>query len=268
MEINILLENTTKDKNYETEHGLSAIISVHGKTILLDTGQSDNFLKNAEKMGIDISSVDFAVISHFHYDHSGGLKYFLEANESAKVYIGAQAFDEYYVDLGEMKYFGLSEDDFDMSRFIFVDDYIQVAEGVSIISKLGYTMDNPLNDKFYKLEEGEYVLDDFSHEIAIVIEEEGENTLISGCFHSGVVNSIKRANSLGYRIEKVLGGFHLASSSGNASEDYIDELVEFLRDNDIKCYTGHCTGEQYLKELQDRLDGNVFAIYSGAHHIL
>ena len=268
MEINILLENTTRDKKYETEHGLSAIITVQGKTILLDTGQSDNFLKNAEKMGIDIASVDFAVISHFHYDHSGGLKYFFETNKKAKVYIGAQAFGNYYVDLGEMKYFGLSKDGFDMSRFIFVNDYVQVSESVSIISKLGYTMDNPLNEKFYKFEDGGYIKDDFSHEIAIIIEEEGENTLLSGCFHSGVVNSIKRANSLGYRIKKVLGGFHLASSSGNASKDYIDILVEFLQDNDIKCYTGHCTGGQYLTELQERLDGNVFALYTGAHYIL
>ena len=268
MKIDILLENSARDKKYKTEHGLSAIITVHGKTILLDTGQSDYFIKNANTMGIDIESVDFAVISHFHYDHSGGLKYFLEANKKAKVYIGAQAFAKYYVDDGEMRFFGLSQEDFDMNRFLFVDDYIQAAEGVGIISKLGYTYDNPLNEKFYKLEDGKYVKDDFSHEIAIIIEEIDECTLLSGCFHSGVVNSIKRANSLGFKIKKVLGGFHLSGSKANAGDKYFEVLAEFLEDNHIKCYTGHCTGEQYLHELQDRLGSNVFDLYTGAHYIL
>jgi 7,8-dihydropterin-6-yl-methyl-4-(beta-D-ribofuranosyl)aminobenzene 5'-phosphate synthase len=83
MKISVLCENTTKKENILSEHGLSLFIETEKHKILFDMGQSDAFLKNAKTLGIDLSTVDIAILSHGHYDHGGGLRAFLEYNEKA-----------------------------------------------------------------------------------------------------------------------------------------------------------------------------------------
>jgi 7,8-dihydropterin-6-yl-methyl-4-(beta-D-ribofuranosyl)aminobenzene 5'-phosphate synthase len=267
MKIVTLIENTTKDDNLIFEHGLSLYIEHAKWKILLDTGQGDGFLKNAEKLGVDIGKVDFAVISHFHYDHAGGLRAFFEANKKAKVYIGREAFADYYIMHEGMKYFGLRKEGFDMDRFIFVDDYLDIAEDVKIISKLGYNFDNPMNDKAFKKVNDEFIKDDFSHEIAIVIDDREKSTLLSGCFHSGVVNAVKRAKEVGCDIKRIVGGFHLQGRKDKADANYVAELINLLSEGKIESYTGHCTGNIY-NELQRKLPDAVFELYTGAKYSL
>ena len=93
MKISVLVENTSRD-NYCTEHGLSLYIALNsGKNILFDMGQGNLFLKNAQLLGCDIKDVDSAIISHGHYDHGGGLRYFMNLNDKANVYIQQPAFE-------------------------------------------------------------------------------------------------------------------------------------------------------------------------------
>ena len=77
----------------------------------MDTGQSDLFIKNAEKLGVDLTKVDTVVLSHGHYDHGGGILPFAEINPDAKIYVQASAFGEYYsIDSkGQPHYIGLAE---------------------------------------------------------------------------------------------------------------------------------------------------------------
>ena len=271
MKITILLENTTKDERLLCNHGSgSAYIEANGKKILLDTGQDDNFIYNAELLGVDLKAVNFAVISHFHYDHAGGLKTFLKINKTAKVYIGREAFADYYVEKnGDIIFFGLDSSDYDIGRFIFVDESIEAGKGINIISKLGYTFDNLLNEAFLKKVDGEYIKDDFSHEIAIVIDEGEKSVLLSGCFHSGVVNSVKRAAELGHGITDVLGGFHLSGSGGRSvSDEYFAELVEFFTRHKLSGYTGHCTGQGFLDEMIKRLPDLIKPLCTGAEYTI
>ena len=81
----ILSDNRTDNPLLETEHGLSVYLENNGRRYLLDTGASDLFMRNAEKLGVDLSEVDYCLISHGHNDHIGGLPAFLEVNHKAKV---------------------------------------------------------------------------------------------------------------------------------------------------------------------------------------
>ena len=91
MKWTVLSDNRSCDDSLETEHGLSVLLETDHHRILMDTGASDVFIRNAEKMGIDLSTVDYVFISHGHSDHAGGLKHFMEINNKAKIIVSHHA---------------------------------------------------------------------------------------------------------------------------------------------------------------------------------
>ena len=91
MKWTVLPDNRSNDSRLFTEHGLSILLETEQHRILLDTGANDVFIKNAEQLGLDLSTVDYVFISHGHSDHAGGLRYFLEQNTKAKVIVSPDA---------------------------------------------------------------------------------------------------------------------------------------------------------------------------------
>ena len=87
----VLSDNRTIDPTFETEHGLSILLETKKHSILLDTGASDVLIRNAERLGKDLSRVDYVFVSHGHSDHAGGLKHFMEINKKAKVIVSLDA---------------------------------------------------------------------------------------------------------------------------------------------------------------------------------
>jgi metal-dependent hydrolase (beta-lactamase superfamily II) len=96
MRIINLIENTEGCNGCTPEHGLSFYIETKKHKILMDTGASDLILSNAEKMEVDLSQVDTVVLSHGHYDHSGGILPFASINDHAKIYMKQSALSDYY----------------------------------------------------------------------------------------------------------------------------------------------------------------------------
>ena len=91
----ILSDNRTDNPLLETEHGLSVYLEYNGRKYLLDTGASDLFMRNAEKLGVDLGEVDYCLISHGHNDHIGGLPAFLEMNHRGRICF-CQALSAFY----------------------------------------------------------------------------------------------------------------------------------------------------------------------------
>ena len=133
MKIVTLMENTACREDLTAEHGLSLYIETGAHRILFDAGQTDAFADNAQKLDIDLSSVDLCILSHGHYDHGGGLERFLEVNSTAPVYLRRDAFGEHFN--GTEKYIGLDVSLKESGRLIFTDDILDLGDGITLCSK-------------------------------------------------------------------------------------------------------------------------------------
>ena len=110
IDIKILIENTAHTAGLKTEHGLSFWIEYGDKNILFDTGQSDSILYNAKILDIDFAKTDAIVISHGHYDHTGGLSSVLKIASKAKIYLHPAATEpKFSLKTPKSKYIGMSD---------------------------------------------------------------------------------------------------------------------------------------------------------------
>ena len=237
MKITVLMENTSASDEYLCEHGLSLFIETENKKILFDMGQTDGFYENAVKMGIDLTEVDFAVLSHGHYDHGGGLHKFLEINKTAPVYVSRFAFEPHYN--SAEKYIGLDTSLKENPRLIFTDDEYKITDSIILFScnnmKKQY---NAGTCGMTTMENGVIVPDDFRHEQYLLIEENGKKILVSGCSHKGIIDI---ANW--FKPDVLIGGFHFSKLP---VDNVLKGYAEALGGIETEYYTCHCTGvEQY-----------------------
>ncbi|MBQ5823855.1 MAG: MBL fold metallo-hydrolase [Clostridia bacterium] len=233
MEITALIENTSCSEGVGAEHGLSLYIKANGKKLLFDMGQTDLFTANAQVLGADLSAVDFAVLSHGHYDHGGGLKRFLEINKTAPVYLSRYAFGDYYN--GTEKYIGLDKTLQNSERLIFVGDEMKICDGFTLYSCNDKPRERDLGSfGLNKKADDEFAADDFLHEQYLLIEEGGKRVLISGCSHKGVMDIVSW-----FEPDVFVGGFHYSSL---ARDEKLKGYSEYLAAFNTDYYTCHCTG--------------------------
>ena len=173
MRITVLVENSAVSDQLTAEHGLSLFIETDSAKILFDMGQTNAFASNADKLGIDLASVDFAVLSHGHYDHGGGMSKFLEINSTAPVYLSPYAFEPHY----SAKYIGLDTALRNHPRLIRIAEAQQITSAVTLypvipcrypIVPFGLTAEiNGIRSD-----------EDFRHEQYMMIEENGRKILL------------------------------------------------------------------------------------------
>ena len=246
MKITALLENTSAC-GLPTEHGLSLFVEMENRRFLFDMGQTDLFARNADTLGINLNTADFAVISHGHYDHGGGLCRFLAINDHAPVYMNRNAFGPHYNRKG--KYIGLDQQLRESDRIIFVDEEETIADEIAIYScrnaqKVMEFGSCGLN----MMQDGQLIGDDFRHEQYLLVRENGKRILFSGCSHRGILNIMHW-----FRPDILIGGFHLSELS---LDDTLAGYAKELNEYPTAYYTGHCTGvEQYrfMKEYMKNL---------------
>ncbi len=247
MKITCLAENTSINDNIGAEHGLSLFIETKGRRILFDMGQTELFSLNAKKLGIDLSLVDIAILSHGHYDHGGGISEFLTLNKKAPLYINENAFGDYYN--GTEKYIGLDKSLKNSSRIIFTKDEYKIDENLSLYSCNEKEKSFELGSFGLNMKKGnEFLPDDFSHEHYLLIEEDSKRILISGCSHKGVLNIAQW-----FKPDVLIGGFHFSKLP---LDDTLKGYAEYLDSLNTDFYTCHCTGtEQYsfMEKYMNRL---------------
>lgn len=258
MKITVLSENTSCREGILAEHGLSLFIETKEKNILFDMGASELFARNAQKLGVDISSADIAVISHGHYDHGGGIAEFLKINEKAPVYINRRAFEPHYN--AAQKDIGLDVRLSGSERIVFTDDVFEIEKGITLFScnerERKYKTD-PAGQKCVK--NGVLCDEDFLHEQYLLIEEGGKRVLFSGCSHKGILNICEW-----FLPDVLVGGFHFMKlDTQGEGRVVLEHAARELLLYPAKYYTAHCTGEAQYAFLKERMGERLEYIRAG-----
>ena len=267
MKITALIENTTNMSNITCEHGLSLFIETQNDNILFDTGASENFAKNASLLGVDLATVNIAVISHGHNDHGGGLQHFLWANDKATVFLNKKAFGDYYVKREEYHPIGLDKELMHHPQVQLVND-LQINEHLRLFSNVNGQVCRPTGNKTLYMgnEDKDYCLDDFAHEQNLVISECNKTVLICGCAHNGIINILERYHNefAGYP-DVVIGGFHLHNPSKKTDENpqVVRQIADYLLKTDAKFFTCHCTGQNSYLLLREWMGKQISYLHAG-----
>ncbi len=262
MKIVTLMENTACRDGLAAEHGLSLYIETGSHKILFDAGQTGAFADNAERLGVDLSAADIAILSHGHYDHGGGLGRFLEINQTAPVYLRRDAFGQHFN--GSEKYIGLADSLRDDPRLIFTDDTQVLAPGITLRSGNELSRPHPFPSFGLNLREKDGLRpDSFLHEQYLIIEESGKRIVISGCSHKGILNILRW-----FHPDVLIGGFHFMKLDPMADAQALTDAAEILLSHPCVYYTGHCTGQAQFDFLKSIMGEQLHPLNAGTEILL
>lgn len=255
MKIVTLIENTSQRPDLLPEHGLSLYIETKHHKILFDTGASGSFANNAKKLGIDLSQVDVAVISHGHDDHAGGLPVLFEINRNAPIYLLPKAAEPHYN--VEDTFIGIMPGVLRSNRLRYSRDGQQIGQGLTLFTCEGRESVQTVDTAgLTVLRDGEFLPDDFSHEQYLLIEEDGRKVLISGCSHKGILNI---ANW--FCPDVLIGGFHFFKQAPDS--DMVTGAAKTLLNYPTVYYTGHCTGQGQYETMKHIMGDRLHYLSTG-----
>ena len=243
----VLSDNRSYDSCLFTEHGLSVLLQTERHKILLDTGASDVFVRNAEQLGIDLSDVGYVFISHGHSDHAGGLRYFLEHNQNAQVIVSPDAMSgKFFSKRGNLHSITTEWPEIGEDRLVLIDQTCEIMEGLHVIAHIPQKHPMPKGNQNLYIQDadGNYIHDDFRHELALYVD----GLLFTGCAHSGLENILAACP---WPVHTVVGGFHLLD--GQETDDEIKALAQRLKAMypETQFYTSHCTGDHVFEVMKD-----------------
>jgi len=261
-QITVLYDAFGNDSAMQKDWGYAALVEYDGKRILFDTGNNPDILaQNAKVKGIDLSKLDFVVMSHRHGDHIGGLSYLLKVNPRVTIYAPKEGFGVFGSDLPstfyrkdpslpteqryyngvppELMRFGSA---WPGANFQLVDKNTDIAPNIHLITLV--------SEKPGTLE---------LRELSLAIDTSEGLVIVVGCSHPGIDKIVASANAINPRIHFIAGGFHLVV----ASDPDIEKIVTVLHDQFKVDYVapGHCTGEPAFTALK-RAFGDHY-VYAG-----
>ena len=256
VKITVLSDNYSNAQcpDFLTEHGYSLYIEFQGLKILFDTGASDNFLKNAELLGLNISEIDFAVLSHGHRDHTGGLKHLISQTH-CPIYLSENVFDKKFHSCRGDK--GLRNIGTDLellekysNRFHIVSENCWINPGIALVGNKNFGFPQPYGNKFLTYEsQGVERPEDFSHEIHICFVTDDGLVIVSPCSHGGFGNIVSACREFTgiNEVIKYVGGLHIVESDQVAAEVADFLAVKSALAPNAEIITSHCTCPEAMK---------------------
>ena len=252
------LVNNTMPRPLRSEHGLSFWIEYAGRNILFDTGQTDAIVHNAELLDIDLSKTDMIVLSHGHYDHTGGLKAVLGLALNADLYLHPDAPKvRYSHPLGKRpKNISMPSDTcdtmaelFPKGRVFYTGQPTRAAANIQVTGAIPRITDYEDTGGPFYLDESRRQTDLLTDDQALLIETAKGLVVVLGCAHAGLINTLEYAGQLtGLPIYAVIGGMHLRDASENRIEKTMQALQKYNPEIVAPC---HCTGDVAVKLLKD-----------------
>lgn len=272
MKFQFLMENKTDHPGVVAEHGLSIYIEADGKKILFDAGATGLVMENARALGVDLADIDFAVVSHGHYDHTGGFPAFCRINEKAPIYIHKNAFRKSFglvdgkpeqdKDISAIRWTEAEKAEMD-GRLVYTDDPVWITENICITGTVPYAEGfEPTENFYYYDESGQMVTDDMSHEQCLVIRQENGLCIFSGCSHRGVISALNACKAMfpGERVAVLAAGMHLYSA---ADEDRASVIAQVVAENLDMVMPVHCTGIKAICDLKTALGDRCIVATAG-----
>ncbi|MBI9019891.1 MAG: MBL fold metallo-hydrolase [Verrucomicrobia bacterium] len=261
LNLTVLVENTVRERGLLAEHGLSFLIETGGEKILFDTGQGDVLEQNARKLGIDLSDIHTVVLSHGHYDHTGGVASVLKSMQHRPRLIAhPSAFLPKFTRNpdGSSRPIGLSEANrqaiTDGAEWITAEGVIEIAPGLFLTGPVPRTADfEDTGGPFFK-DAACTIPDDLPDDQAAFIETQNGTMVILGCAHSGIINTLRhiQTHTANRPIHTVIGGMHLLHANQNRMDQTITELRRFNIQHLHPC---HCTGFDATIRLWNEFPG-------------
>jgi len=254
--VTILCDNSVVRPGVLAEHGLSVHVDADGRAFLFDTGASGVFAGNAARLGLDLSRAAAVVLSHGHYDHTGGLITILSAYGGREVIGHPEVFAAKFSRQRSRpaRAIGSPQSQRQLSRlgatFRLGAEPQEIAPGVTTTGVIPRTTDFEHIPAHFMIKRGGRPTRDFlDDEQAVIVRTRRGLVVIVGCAHRGLINTIRRAIEVtgDGRVCAVIGGTHLAA----ADPPQVERTVEELRALDVRRLVAcHCTGFGPSAELR------------------
>lgn len=245
------------------EHALSFLIELEGRRFLFDTGQGPALAANSHTLGVDLSTVEALVLSHGHYDHTGGLPFLIDAARNLYIYAHPGIREpRYVIGDGIPKQVGIPGPAAEALDRFPAERLSWVSRPRSLSERLGLTGPIP-RETAYEDVGGPFYLDaDGTHpdpivdDLALWVKTDEGLVLVVGCCHSGLINTIRTVRQLSgeNRIRAIIGGLHLLNADAGRLEPTLAALREIGPGQLIPC---HCTGDAQTAFLAERLGHSV-----------
>lgn len=281
--IRIVVDNQTRH-NLVTEHGFAVMIDTNagmaldtgnprttaaghaggrGERLLLDTGAGRALMSNLTALGIEPASISLLVLSHGHYDHTGGLAELLAAQPTMPVYAGPGVQQDRFSCHPDRPVRDLSmptecRSAYAGARVHEVTGFTQICLGVFATGPIPRLSGEDCGGPFY-LDAAGAIPDNIQDDQAVLLTS---GVLVTGCCHSGIINTVEHCRRWAPQvaIHTIIGGLHLV----HADEKRLERTAAYLHALGLRRVVAcHCTGEAVVARLRDRLSCEVLAGASG-----